>query len=120
MSTYFGCCIFAVSIISLRFIRSKLLDCLCIFFFLEILEVAGEIGGEWKSLGIHLGYTSAKLNHLEDVYPRDPQWRNFMMIGEWCSVIASLHLNVKQYLAKFLSEAGQAHIADSLNTDYNS
>lgn len=43
-----------------------------------------------------------------------------MMIGEWCSVIARLHLNVKQYLAKFLSEAGQAHIADSLSTDYNS
>ncbi|XP_071180719.1 interferon-induced very large GTPase 1-like [Mytilus edulis] len=85
----------------------------------EILEIAGEIGGEWKSLGIHLGYTSAKLNHLEDVYPRDPQWRNVMMIGEWCSVITSLHLNVKQYLAKFLSEAGQANIADSLSTDYN-
>ncbi|CAG2197159.1 unnamed protein product [Mytilus edulis] len=56
----------------------------------EILRIAGEIGDEWMIIGIHLGYTRAMLSHLEDVYPRQPKWRNFMMIAEWCDVVSHL------------------------------
>lgn len=71
-------------------------------------------------VGIKFGYTQVMLSHLEEVYPRQPKWRNFTMIAEWCDVISNLGWNVKLYLAKFLADAGHAEIADTLGIDYNS
>ncbi|VDI63764.1 Hypothetical predicted protein, partial [Mytilus galloprovincialis] len=86
----------------------------------EILSLAKKIGHEWQTLGIQLGYESATLNHLEEVYPSQPMWRNFVLLQQWCDVASRLHLNVRQYLAHLLFQNHLTHLADTLCTDYKS
>ncbi|XP_071174099.1 interferon-induced very large GTPase 1-like [Mytilus edulis] len=87
---------------------------------LEILEIAKSIGQEWQTIGINLGYESATLYHLEEVYPKQPVWRNFMMIQQWCDIVSRLHFNVRQFLANLMFESDHTHLADALCTDYKS
>lgn len=87
-----------------------------LFFFIELRKIAGKIYSEHiDKLGTILGFSHAQLNHLKDIYPRQPQERNFILLKKWCNVVESKYGNHRRLLANILSEAGYKHISDNMN-----
>lgn len=84
----------------------------------ELWAIAGHIHTEHlRKVGTILHFPSAKLNHLEGIYSKQPQQMFYILLKKWCDVVKTKYENHRRLLAKALFEADYKNISDSMYKD---
>lgn len=88
---------------------------ICFRLVLDLGKLSTQIGLEWQSLGVHLGFSLVQMTQLRSAYPNSIPQCVSLMLSNWQITLEEYGIQTIPTLANALRDADRADLADDLS-----